>query len=178
MALPTVKLARKTVELYPDMQVSDEVETAKDALEEARQAAATEGDAPGRTLASKALAAATKAVTTAEKSLAEVQDRAKSSVLEVVMDQMPKKQWREFQAAHTQREGDKIDADWSINWDSFVGAYLEKMSPQVRWQASGEAVEVIPSEWMAWVETISDPEYQKLAFAILELNRRVAARPF
>lgn len=178
MALPTVKLARKTVELYPDMQVSDEVETALDALDAAKKAAATESEAPGRTLASKALTATTKAVTAAEKAHAEVQERAKSSVLEVVMDQMPKKMWREFQAAHPPRDGDKIDADWGINWDTFAGAYLEATKPQVRWQASGDPVEVIPSEWAAWVETISDPEYQKLAFAILELNRRVPTRPF
>lgn len=178
MALPTVKLARKTVELYPDMQVSDEVDSALDAVEEAKKAAAQEADAPSRQLASKALSAANKAVTAAEKALAEIQERAKSSVLEVAMDQMPKKTWREFLAAHPPREGDKIDADYGVNWDSFVGAYLEATAPQVRWQASTEPVEVIPSEWAAWVETISDPEYQKLAFAILELNRRVAVRPF
>ena len=178
MALPTVKLARKTVELYPDMQVSDEVDAALDALDAAKKAAVQEAEAPGRQLASKALTAANKAVTTAEKTLAEVQERAKVSVLEVVMDQMPKKEWREFQTAHAPREGDKVDADWTINWDAFVGAYLAKMSPQVRWQQSGDPVEVIPSEWATWVETISDPEYQKLAFAILELNRKVATRPF
>lgn len=178
MALPTVKLARKTVELYPDMQVSDEVDAALDAVEEAKKAAAQEAEAPGRQLASKALSAAHKAVTAAEKALAEIQERAKSSVLEVVIDQMAKKTWREFQAAHPPREGDKIDNDYNINWDSFVGAYLEQVPPPVRWQQSAEPVEVIPSEWAAWVETISDPEYQKLAFAILELNRRVAVRPF
>jgi hypothetical protein len=178
MALPTVKLARKTVELYPDMQVSDEVEAALDALETARKASETEAGATGRTLASKALSAATKALAAAEKAHAEIEERAKSSVLEVAIDQMPKKAWREFQAAHPPREGDKIDNDYNINWDAFVGAYLEQVPPPVRWQQSAEPVEVIPSEWAAWVETISDPEYQKLAFAILELNRRVAVRPF
>lgn len=178
MALPTVKLARKTVELYPDMQVSDEVETALDALDEARKAAETEGGATGRTLASKALSAAAKAVTAAEKAHAEVEERAKGSVLEVVIDQMPKKAWREFETSQAPREGDKVDEVWTINWDAFVGAYLEQQPPQVRWQQSGEPVEVIPSEWPAWVETISDPEYQKLGFAILNLNRQKAARPF
>lgn len=178
MALPTVKLARKTVELYPDMQVSDEVEAALDALDAARKASDTEAGATGRTLASKALSAATKALAAAEKAHAEVEERAKSSVLEVVIDQMPKKAWREFETAHPPREGDKVDEMYSINWDAFVGAYLELVSPQVRWQQSGEPVEVIPSEWAAWVETISDPEYQKLAFAILNLNRQKAARPF
>lgn len=178
MALPTVKLARKTVELYPDMQVSDEVDAALDAVEEAKKAAAQEADAPSRQLASKALSAANKAVTAAEKALAEIQERAKSSVLEVVIDQMPKKSWREFEAAYPPREDDKIDELYTINWDAFLGAYLEQKPPQVRWQQSGEPVEVIPSEWPAWVETISDPEYQKLCFAILNLNRQKAARPF
>jgi hypothetical protein len=178
MALPTVKLARKTVELYPDMQVSDEVEAALDALEEAKKAVQAETDSPQRTLASKALSAANKALKEAEKAGEDIEARAKSSVLEVVMDQMPKKAWREFETAHPPREGDKVDELYTINWDTFVGAYLEKMSPQVRWQESGEPVEVIPSEWPAWVETISDPEYQKLATAILALNRQKAARPF
>lgn len=178
MALPTVKLARKTVELYPDMQVSDEVDAALDAVEEAKKTAAQEAEAPGRQLASKALSAANKAVTAAEKALAEIQERAKSSVLEVIIDQMPKKAWREFETAHPPREGDKVDEVYTLNWDEFVGAYLEQKPPQVRWQASGEPVEVIPSEWPTWVETISDPEYQKLAFAILNLNRQKAARPF
>lgn len=178
MALPTVKLARKTVELYPDLQVSSEVDAALDALEAARKASETESGAPGRTLASKALAAATKAVAAAERAHAEVEERAKSSVLEIVIDQMPKKSWREFEAAYPPREDDKIDELYTINWDAFLGAYLEQKPPQVRWQQSGEPVEVIPSEWPAWVETISDPEYQKLCFAILNLNRQKAARPF
>lgn len=178
MALPTVKLARKTVELYPDMQVSDEVDAALDAVEEAKKAAAQEADAPGRQLASKALSAANKAVSAAEKALAEIQERAKSSVLEVIIDQMPKKAWREFETAYPPREGDKVDELYTVNWDVFLGAYLEQRPPQVRWQQSGEPVEVVPSEWPAWVETIGDPEYTKLAVAILGLNRQKAARPF
>ena len=178
MALPTVKLARKTVELYPDMQVSDEVDAALDALDAAKKAVQSETDAKGNTLASRALTAAKKAVTEAESALADVQSRAKSSVLEVVIDQLPKKEWREFEAAHPPREDDKTDATYGINWDTFVGAYLAQVKPEVRWQASTEPVEVIPSEWLAWVETIADPEYQKLGFAILGLNRTLAARPF
>jgi len=178
MALPTVKLARKTVELYPDLQVSDEREAALDALDAANKALQTEGAATGRTLASTALTAANKAIKAAERALAEVEARGKSTVLEVIIDQMPKKGWREFEATQAPREGDKVDEVWTINWDAFVGAYLEQMPPQVRWQESGEPVEVIPSEWPAWLETISDPEYQKLAFAILNLNRQKAARPF
>lgn len=178
MALPTVKLARKTVELYPDMQVSDEVDAALDAVEEAKKAAAQEAEAPGRQLASKALTAANKAVTTAEKALAEIQDRAKSSVLEVIIEQMPKKTWGEFLTSNPPREGDKIDVEYGVNWDSFVGAYLAQTPPQVRWQQSGEPVEVVPSEWPTWLETVGDPEYQKLAFVILGLNRKLATRPF
>ena len=178
MALPTVKLARKTVELYPDMQVSDEVDTALDAVEEARKAVEPPGDAPAQPIASKSRSAAKKALADAETTLKEVQERAKSSVLEVIIDQMPKKEWREFETAHPPREGDKVDETYTINWDAFVGAYLEQKPPQVRWQASGEPVEVIPSEWPAWIETIGDPEYTKLAFAIVGLNRKAAARPF
>jgi hypothetical protein len=178
MALPTVKLARKTVELYPDMQVSDEVDAALDAVEEAKKTAAQEADALGRQLASKALTAANKAVTAAETALAEVQARAKSSVIEVIIDQMSKKDWSEFEATHPPREGIKADEDFTINWPVFVGAYLEQTPPQVRHRESGEPVEVIPSEWPGWVETVSDPEYQKLALTILQLNRRVVTRPF
>lgn len=177
MALPTVKLARKTVELYPDMQVADEVEAAKDALDEARRTLQAETDA-ARTMNSKAVAVARKAVTEAEKALGEIESSAKGSVLEVVVDQMPKKAWREFQASHPMRDGDAVDQVFAVNWDEFVGAYLEQTSPQVRWKASGEPVEVIPSEWPAWVEQISDPEYQKLGFAIGQLNNRQADRPF
>lgn len=178
MALPTVKLGRKTVELYPDMQVSDDVEAALDALEEARKAEKAATEAPARTLASKSLSAAQKALKDAEKAHAAIEGLAKSSVLEVVIDQMPKKEWREFLTAHPPREGDSIDESYSINWDEFVGAYLTQKAPQVRWQASGEPVEVIPTEWPAWVETIADPEYQKLGFAILGLNRALSTRPF
>lgn len=178
MALPTVKLARKTVELYPDLQVSDEVDAALDAIEAAREAEKKEAEARPDTLASKARTAAKKALSEAEKAHAEVEERAKSSVLEVVIDQMPRKQWREFQTAHPMREGDAVDALFAINWDAFVGAYLEQMPPQVRWQASGDPVEVIPSEWPAWVGTLGDPEYQKLGFAIGELNARKSQRPF
>lgn len=178
MALPTVKLARKTVELYPDLQVSDEVETALDALDAAKKTLATESETPGRTLASKALAAAQKAVEHAEKAVDEAKARAAGSVLEVTISQMPKKQWREFEVAHPAREGDKVDETFSLNWDDFVGAYLAQTAPEVRWQESGEPVEVIPEEWAAWLETVADPEYQKLGFAITGLNRRQAARPF
>lgn len=178
MALPTVRLARKTVELYPDLQVSDEVDAAEDAVEEARKAVEPADDAPAKPLASKARSAAKTALADAEAALKDVQERAKGSVLEVVIDQMPRKQWREFQTAHPMREGDAVDALFAINWDAFVGAYLEQMSPQVRWQASGEPVEVIPSEWPAWVGTLGDPEYQKLGFAIGELNARKSQRPF
>ena len=178
MTLPTVKLARKTVELYQDQQVSGDVEAAKEALDEAKRAAQTETDNPGRTIASKALAAANKAVAAAEKTLADVKEQALATVLEVVIDQVPKKAWGEFLAAHPPREGDETDNAFTINWDTFVGAYLGQFPPQVRWQASGEPVEVIPAEWPGWLETIGDPEYQKLAFAILELNRRKATRPF
>lgn len=178
MALPTVKLARKTVELYPDMQVSDEVEAAKDVLDAARATAQEEAETPRRTVASKALTAANKAVTEAEKTLTEVEARAKSSVLEVIIDQMPKKAWREFQASHPVREDKGVDTLFAVDWDAFVGAYLEQVPPQVRWQESGEPVEVIPSEWPAWVETISDPEYQKLGFAIGYLNSKPTTRPF
>lgn len=178
MALPTVKLGRKTVELYPDMQVSDEVEAALDALDAAKKALQEATEAPGRTMNSKSMSAAKKAVAEAETVVTGVEERAKASVLEVVIDQMPKKEWREFQAAHPAREGDAVDGLFAVNWDEFIGAYLEQKAPQVRWQASGEPVEVAPSEWPAWVETISDPEYQKLGFAIGGLNQKQATRPF
>jgi hypothetical protein len=183
MALPTVKLARKTVELYPDMQVSDEVEAALDALDAARKALQQETDSPSRTLASKAMTAAKKAVSEAEKVAEEVEARAKASVLEIVIHQMPKKLWREFQAEHPARDDKPLDTFFAVNWDEFVGAYLATVAPdlgpvEVRWQASGEPVEVIPNEWPAWVETISDPEYQKLAFAIGGLNSKPSSRPF
>lgn len=178
MALPTVKLARKTVELYPDMQVSAEREAALDALEEAQKAATAEAEGPTGTLASKSRTTLNKAVKDAEAALKTVEERAKGSVLEVVIDQMSKKAWNEFEAAHPAREGSKIDEVYTINWDDAVGAYLAETSPEVRWLASGEPVEVIPSEWAAWVETISDPEYTKLALSILDLNRRKVARPF
>jgi hypothetical protein len=178
MALPTVKLARKTVELYPDMQVSAEIEEALDALDDAKKAEAAEAEKPSPTLASTARTAAKDAVTKAQELVDEVTARAKSSVLEVEIDQMPKKAWREFQASHPAREDKPIDSFFAVNWDEFVGAYLEQVPPRVRWQESGEPVEVIPSEWPAWVETISDPEYQKLGFAIGGLNSKPAARPF
>jgi len=178
MALPTVKLARKTVELYPDLQVSDEVDAAEDALDEARKAVEPPEDAPAQALASKARSAAKKALADAEAALEAVRERAKGSVLEVVIDQMPKKEWREFQTAHPMREGDAVDAMFAVNWDDLVGAYLYQKPPQVRWLASGEPVEVAPSEWPEWVGTLGDPEYQKLGFAIGELNARKAQRPF
>lgn len=178
MALPTVKLGRKVVELYPDMQVSDEVEAALDALDEAKKAEAEQSEKPSPTVASPARSAAKKAVTAAQKAVDEVTERAKASVLEVVIDQMPKKEWREFQTAHPAREDKPADSLFAVNWDEFVGAYLEQKPPQVRWQASTEPVEVLPAEWPAWVETISDPEYQKLAFAIGGLNQKPTSRPF
>lgn len=179
MPLPTVKLARQTVELYPDMQVADEIAAAERALEQALDAEKAETEKPGQTVASRARSAAKKAAEAAKAELDETRERAKSSVLEVVIDQMPKKGWREFEAVHPPREGDKTDEQWTIQWDEFVGAYLSQTSPTVRWQGSGEVLEVAADEWPAWVETVADPEYQKLGFAILALNRsKGAARPF
>lgn len=163
MALPIVKLAQRSVAIYPDEQVSAEVESAAAAVDAAKAASKTENS---------------KAVTAAERALREVTSAASATVIEVIIEKMNTKAWNEFEVKHPPRSGDQVDKNYRINWDTFVASYLAERVTDVRYRDSGERVDVDRSEWAPWVATLGDPEYQKLGLAILELNRALADHPF
>jgi hypothetical protein len=157
-----IKRARKVVDFYPDQAVALEVEAAQKALAEA--------EAAKKTMNSKA-------TTEAAKHLEAVKASASESVLEIELEARPRKRWAEIEEAHPEREGDKVDDAFSINWDTFLAEVLPESVVAVRYRETGEPVEVAPEEWVEVLDEISDGQYQTLATALLRLNRS-SANPF
>jgi hypothetical protein len=161
---------RATVKFYPDQGVAARIDAAEAKLAAAKAEHEQAVNDPGRTMASTAVRKATKAVEQAQADLDAVKAEAASTVLDLTLEALPRKRWAEALAAHPARDGDKVDAMYGLNWDTFLAEVLAESVLEVR-DAAGEIVEVTPEEWVAAADEVTDGQYTSLMIAIASLNR-------
>lgn len=157
--IDTIKRPRRIVPFHPDLAVAVQLEAAQDLLAQARKKYRNSENSP--------------AVRKAAKKVADLEEVAASTVLEVELEALPRKRWAELEASHPPRTGDSrsIDKTLRINWDSFVAEAWPLCVAQVRRRDSGEVIDVPAAEWGPVLEEISDGTYQVFGMALLELNR-------
>jgi hypothetical protein len=170
-----IKRRRETIAFYPDLAIAQDVEAAETALDEAK---AKVEDATGTTLASRALTDAKKAVTAAQAAYDEVKARADATVLDITLEALPRKRWAEAEENNPPRDGDKTDATFSVNIDTFLAEVLPESVAEVKERATGERLAITADEWRDVLDDISDGQYQVLLFATLNLNRGASSHPF
>lgn len=169
----SIKRRRGTVELCEDFDLYAEWERAQAALADARRAAAD-------MLVQDAHSAAER-VTAAEKAM-------QDSILVFELEALPRKKWRELQAAHPPREdvpADRgMDADVSTFFDAVLTWVDEKDTAKrciigVTRKSTGETVDFDPAtEWMDLADEMAETQFDDFALEVTSLNRGETTVPF
>lgn len=170
-----IKRPRATVAFYEDREIGQQVAAAEAPLEEAEAAlAAVKKKLDGR-LASKAVREAEARVEEAEARVEEARAAASATILDLTLEALPKKRWVEALAAHPPRPGDKVDANYLLNVDTFLAEVIGESVIEVRQRGTGEVrTDITKKDWADATADLDDGQYGSLLLAINSLNRTYA----
>lgn len=98
-----------------------------------------------------------------------VESEMQESTITFELEALPRSAWRELEVRHPARDEDDADRVYGFNVDTFFDEAIP---------ASLVSPEIDPERLRSILDKLTSAQYERLAFAVLGLNRQVTDNPF